>query len=409
MGLFDGAGKPGGFVDKANQWMTPDRALAMQGIGMGLSQLAAGQPVNLSPAYAALAERQQAAKQREMLESSGILSRFTPEQQAVLAQMPPAAAQQVIAQAVFASEPQRETVVVNGRLVDKRTGDLVADYSDPVAPPQRRIVSGADGYQYYEDTGERVLPGVDAPQSGTLARMIGPDDPSRAQFGLPDDGQTYEVTIDRATMLPKDFSVPGSGGTQVNVGGGEGYAEPPKDMVWATDDDGNFITEEVDLGGGQVVRRRVAVPISGTKADQTQQDIELKEINAINSADLMLNTIDGMLGHPSLDSSTGILAWTQAIPGSPMYDFGTRVEQLQGQVFLQAFESLKGGGQITEVEGQKAEAAMARVRSGLSPEDFREAVSELRKIAEAAKLRAKKRGSKSSNSLSNEELLEMYR
>ena len=31
------------------------------------------------------------------------------------------------------------------------------------APKQRRIVPGADGYQYYADTGERVLPGVQAP------------------------------------------------------------------------------------------------------------------------------------------------------------------------------------------------------------------------------------------------------
>ena len=46
----------------------------------------------------------------------------------------------------------------------------------------------------------------------------------------------------------------------------------------------------------------------------------------------------------------------QKIPGTGSKRFGTRAAQLKGQAFLQAFEALKGAGQITEMEGAKAEA-----------------------------------------------------
>lgn len=50
---------PNSFLSRLNKWMTPERAIAMQGLGLGLSQLGAGQPVNMSPAYGALLQREQ--------------------------------------------------------------------------------------------------------------------------------------------------------------------------------------------------------------------------------------------------------------------------------------------------------------------------------------------------------------
>jgi len=45
---------------------------------------------------------------------------------------------------------------------------------------------------------------------------------------------------------------------------------------------------------------------------------------------------------------------------------------------LQAFESLKGGGHITEIEGQKATQAIGRLDASQSPEDYRNALTELK-------------------------------
>ena len=156
MSFFDA--NPDSFLGRAQEWMTPERGMAIQGLGLGLSQLAAGQPVNLTQSHQALMQRQQSAQMRQRLEESGITSRFTPDQQAILAMMPPEAAARIIAQEAFrpAPEPTRG-VNIGGRLVNPVTGAVMADFS---TPDDRRIITGADGFNYYSDTGERVLPGV---------------------------------------------------------------------------------------------------------------------------------------------------------------------------------------------------------------------------------------------------------
>ncbi len=68
----------------------------------------------------------------------------------------------------------------------------------------RNILKGADGFQYYQDTGERVLPNVQT-QPGTTPLLPG----QRALYGiLPDDPNAYQIT---------DGKVSSIGGSGVNV------------------------------------------------------------------------------------------------------------------------------------------------------------------------------------------------
>lgn len=101
----------------------------------------------------------------------------------------------------------------------------------------------------------------------------------------------------------------------------------------------------------------------------------------------MIASIDGILSDPALDTSTGVYSYLQGIPGTPQRRFGARANQLEGQAFLQAFESLKGGGQITEIEGQKATQAIGRLDTAQSAEDYRAALTELRGILSLAQSR----------------------
>lgn len=101
----------------------------------------------------------------------------------------------------------------------------------------------------------------------------------------------------------------------------------------------------------------------------------------------MIASIDGILNDPALDTSTGLLSPLQSIPGTPQRRFGARAKQLEGQAFLQAFESLKGGGQITEIEGAKATQAIGRLDTAQSADDYRQALTELREILSAAQSR----------------------
>jgi hypothetical protein len=109
---------------------------------------------------------------------------------------------------------------------------------------------------------------------------------------------------------------------------------------------------------------------------------------AIASADQMLKNIEGVEKHPYLKWSTGLTSPLTRVAGTPMFDLGQRVEQIKGGAFLEAFEKLKGGGQITETEGAKATAAIARINLGLSEKDMRAALKDLREVVEAGRARA---------------------
>lgn len=55
-----------------------------------------------------------------------------------------------------------------------------------------------------------------------------------------------------------------------------------------------------------------------------------------------------------------------------------RFDQLKGRAFLQAYTTLRGGGQITEVEGKKAEDALARLNRSLSETEAKQALADFR-------------------------------
>ena len=70
-------------------------------------------------------------------------------------------------------------------------------------------------------------------------------------------------------------------------------------------------------------------------------------------------------------------------------DFDVRLDQLKGQQFLQAFESLKGGGAITEIEGKKATDAIARMDAASSEAEFTKAAREFQSVIRQGVARAK--------------------
>ncbi len=98
-----------------------------------------------------------------------------------------------------------------------------------------------------------------------------------------------------------------------------------------------------------------------------------------SSTRMALETVDKMLKHPGMATATGLsgtLDPRNYIPGTEARDFQTLRNQAQGQVFLDAYQSLKGGGVITEIEGLKAEQAKARMDTAQSDEEFRSALNE---------------------------------
>ena len=64
------------------------------------------------------------------------------------------------------------------------------------------------------------------------------------------------------------------------------------------------------------------------------------------------------------------------------------LEQVQGGAFLQAFESLKGGGQITQIEGEKATQAIVRAQQSQSEEGFKKSMNDFLSVLDKAEKRA---------------------
>lgn len=97
--------------------------------------------------------------------------------------------------------------------------------------------------------------------------------------------------------------------------------------------------------------------------------------NAVNA----LKTIEQIERHPGTPYALGVGSLA-TVPGTTQADAVALIEQVQGKAFLEAFNSLKGGGQITEAEGKKATDAIARLSRRQSREGFSEALRDLKGV-----------------------------
>lgn len=61
-------------------------------------------------------------------------------------------------------------------------------------------------------------------------------------------------------------------------------------------------------------------------------------------------------------------------------DFMNQQKQIEGQTFLQAFNALRGAGQITEIEGTKATNALTRMQNAASAKEFYRARDEAKQV-----------------------------
>jgi len=114
---------------------------------------------------------------------------------------------------------------------------------------------------------------------------------------------------------------------------------------------------------------------------------------AIATAENTLKTIKQLEDHPG-KKNWGAFGWGAMIPDAPGSDtrgFGALVEQVKGQNFMTAFQSLKGAGAITETEGAKAEKAQARLDRAQSEKDFDLALKDLKEVVIAGMERARQK------------------
>lgn len=91
-----------------------------------------------------------------------------------------------------------------------------------------------------------------------------------------------------------------------------------------------------------------------------------------------LGFVDRLKQHPGRQGATGKSGWFNPLfpPGTDRRDFLTLLDTAKGKQFGIAYETLKGGGQITEIETEQATKALGNLSTAQSEEQFVQALDD---------------------------------
>ena len=169
--------------------------------------------------------------------------------------------------------------------------------------------------------------------------------------------------------------------------------------VFGRDKDGNRVLIQTNKAGGV---RAAGLPEGVTLEDDFSKTAARTagkargdaraNLPAIAGRSLdVLETIESLSNHPGAAGALGRIQGylpDVALNNDEAVDFRAQRDKIQGQAFLQGFEQLKGGGQITEVEGKKAEASLLAAGRARTPEQFNAALQDFRSIVARGYVRA---------------------
>lgn len=263
--------------------------------------------------------------------------------------------------------------------------DMIGMVSDPQAAAQLVTVM-------HSDPRLKNTPMARVPLEQGLAQ-IGQDPQAFAQwkqqFGL---GATKYIEQNKPQYITQNLggtsqitALPGLGGPGT-VASSSPITQSPdnKATVGATIRGQNLVNDRARDSNS--TQRELLIQEKGLKVaelqDQANSRARAKEagISAIGN---QIGVIDKALDHPGRKTSTGLsgtLDPRNYVPGTDATDFRAVLDQIGGTAFLQAFESLKGGGAITEMEGKKATDAIARLNRAQSDGEFEVALNDLRQV-----------------------------
>lgn len=195
------------------------------------------------------------------------------------------------------------------------------------------------------------------------------------------DNQTAEAAVLNPNLLQSILR------QRYRVGGSYG-----RQVIWGRDRDGNWLPLQVSSQGvgspTQLPEGIQAVPPGDIAQQQSQgrqfgkerAKYKINLSNVMNNAAYMIKSLTDLKDDPYLDYVVGPFQGSMISPNisGEANRVQSRIDQILGKTFLQAFESLKGGGQITEAEGRKATDALTRLANQRMEEsDYRQAIEDL--------------------------------
>jgi hypothetical protein len=162
--------------------------------------------------------------------------------------------------------------------------------------------------------------------------------------------------------------------------------------------------EQEATGAAQLAGATAGGKTAGEAAATAKLDLPRLEQNTTQA----LQTIGQLKKHPGLPYITGAYSVAPIVPGTPQAGADALAKQIQGKTFLEAFTTLKGGGAITEIEGGKAEAAIARLQRSQNRREYIQALTELEGVMNVGLERARKKANAGAAPRSREDILKQY-
>lgn len=258
-------------------------------------------------------------------------------------------------------------------------GGLDQSWHDPVQGPKMLIAEAGQ----WQDPLQRQLLQAQIAKANREASGTGPETYGKtgAIFQGPD-GHFYSIQFgERGTQKVVRVEAPGQGPGPGVAGPptapmpltparGVGTVEAGPETIVYNKADGNRV--------GSFSRNLGAAEVERAQGQSTGKALaDLPKVEELSTR--IGSQVDAVLNDPNLPNVTG---WQANLPtfNPRNVDTEERIAQLGGAAFLQAFESLKGGGQITEIEGKKATDAMARLTNlRQSDEGFKTALQDFKK------------------------------
>lgn len=121
---------------------------------------------------------------------------------------------------------------------------------------------------------------------------------------------------------------------------------------------------------------------AGTEQGASMAQAQIDLPGAVAGAREQLRLLDELANHPGRKQPGwhDFLGKAPLIPSTKGYDAANLLEQVKSGAFMTAFQNLKGGGQITEKEGQAATAAISRMDRATSKSEFDKALEDYKGV-----------------------------
>lgn len=177
-----------------------------------------------------------------------------------------------------------------------------------------------------------------------------------------------------------------SAGGSVQYGSTPYWTQDGRPYVMGSDGSAKFVDlgDAKPLAPGELASEKAQGAATGKARGEAKAALPA----VLQTAGETVKLIDSLLESDGLDRIVGTLDSRTPNLFPAATEAQARWNQIKGRAFLEGFKSLRGGGQITEKEGQAAMEAVARLDQAQDEKAARAALQDLRDVARNAAIRA---------------------